>query len=89
VAERFASFREFYRFYLTEHANRTCRRLHFVGNTLVIACLAALALTRNPWWLLAALLCGYGFAWVGCISSSSTTVPRRSATRSGASWATG
>jgi len=65
VAERFASFREFYPFYLTEHANRTCRRLHFVGNTLVIACLAALALTRNPWWLLAALLCGYGFAWVG------------------------
>jgi len=29
----------------------------------VIVCLAALALTRNPWWLLAALLCGYGFAW--------------------------
>jgi len=65
VAERFASFREFYPFYLTEHANRTCRRLHFVGNTLVIACLVALALTRNPWWLLAALLCGYGFAWAG------------------------
>ena len=65
MAERFASFREFYPFYLTEHANRTCRRLHFVGTTLVIACLVALALTRNPWWLLASLLCGYGFAWAG------------------------
>jgi hypothetical protein len=21
--------------------------------------------TRNPWWLLAGLLCGYGFAWIG------------------------
>ena len=65
MAERFASFREFYPFYLTEHANRTCRRLHFVGTTLVIACLVALALTRDPWWLLGAFLCGYGFAWVG------------------------
>ena len=65
VAKRFDNFAEFYPFYLTEHANRTCRRLHFVGTTLVIACLVALALTRNPWWLLAALLCGYGFAWAG------------------------
>ena len=65
MAERFASFREFYPFYLTEHANRTCRRLHFAGTTLVIACLVALALTRDPWWLLGAVLCGYGFAWVG------------------------
>ena len=62
---RFASFREFYPFYLAEHANRTCRRLHFVGTTLVVACLVALALTLNPWWILAALFCGYGFAWVG------------------------
>lgn len=62
---RFASFAEFYPFYLGEHANRTCRRLHFVGTTLVIACLVTLALTRNPWWIAAALACGYGFAWVG------------------------
>ena len=65
MAESFASFREFYPFYLSEHANRTCRRLHFVGTSLVIACLVALALTGNAWWILAALLCGYGFAWVG------------------------
>ena len=61
----FASFREFYPFYLGEHANPTCRRLHFVGTTLVIACLAALALTGNAWWIAGALVCGYGFAWVG------------------------
>jgi hypothetical protein len=65
TGRRFASFAEFYPFYLGEHANRTCRRLHFVGTTLVIACLATLALTRNPWWIAAALACGYGFAWVG------------------------
>ena len=62
---QFASFREFYPFYLNEHANRTCRRLHFVGTSLVVLCLVALALTRNPWWIAAALSCGYGFAWVG------------------------
>ena len=30
----FKSFAEFYPFYLSEHSNRTCRRLHFVGSTL-------------------------------------------------------
>jgi hypothetical protein len=64
-ASAFKSFAEFYPFYLTEHSNLTCRRLHFVGSSLSLLCLLALVLTRNPWWLLAGLLCGYGFAWVG------------------------
>lgn len=64
-ARAFRSFAEFYPFYLTEHSNRTCRRLHFAGSSLALLCLAALVATRNPWWLLAGLLCGYGFAWVG------------------------
>lgn len=62
---RFASFREFYPFYLSEHRNPTCRRLHFAGSTLVLLLLAGAALTRNPWLLLAAPFAGYGFAWVG------------------------
>ena len=62
---RYTSFREFYPFYLSEHRNRTCRRLHFVGSSLALGCLVALVLTGNAWWLLAGLLCGYGFAWVG------------------------
>ena len=61
----FKSFSEFYPLYLTEHSNRTCRRLHFVGSSLTLLCLPALVLTRNPLWLLAGLLCGYGFAWIG------------------------
>ena len=62
---RFASFREFYPYYLGEHANVTCRRLHFVGSIGALGFLAAAILTHNPWWLLGMPLCGYAFAWVG------------------------
>lgn len=62
---RFASFREFYPFYLSEHANRISRRLHFIGSCGVLALLAVAVVRGNPWWALGALLCGYGFAWVG------------------------
>lgn len=62
---RFANFREFYPFYLGEHANPTCRRLHFVGSLGVIVLVVVAIATSNAWWLLAALVCGYAFAWVG------------------------
>lgn len=62
---RFASFREFYPFYLEEHRNRTSRRLHFIGSCGALAFVACAIAMRSPWWLLAALACGYGFAWVG------------------------
>ena len=61
----FNSFAEFYPYYLSEHANCTSRRLHFVGTTGVIAFLVTAIVSGNAWWCLAALLCGYGFAWVG------------------------
>lgn len=62
---RFASFREFYPFYLEEHSNRTSRRLHFIGSCGALAFVACAVSMRNAWWLLAALACGYGFAWIG------------------------
>ncbi len=61
----FKTFAEFYPFYLNEHSNRTCRRLHFVGSSLGLVCLATMLTTGNPLWLLAGLLCGYAFAWIG------------------------
>jgi hypothetical protein len=61
--EKYASFREFYPFYLSEHANRTTRRLHFVGSCLALFCLLELFFMGDPWWLAAALIAGYGFAW--------------------------
>ncbi len=61
----FKTFAEFYPFYLNEHNNRTCRRLHFVGSSLGLVCLAMVFVTGNPLWLLTGLLCGYAFAWIG------------------------
>lgn len=61
----YSSFREFYPFYLGEHANLVCRRLHFFGSLGALGCLAVALVQRNPWWLLAALVCGYAFAWIG------------------------
>jgi len=63
--KRYASFAEFYPFYLSEHANQTCRRLHFVGTSLGLACLVIALVTLNAWWLLVGVLVGYAFAWVG------------------------
>ena len=61
----YATFAEFYPYYLSEHANRTCRRLHFVGSSLGLGCLVAAVSLANAWWLLAGFVCGYGFAWAG------------------------
>ncbi|ANB19159.1 DUF962 domain-containing protein [Dokdonella koreensis] len=62
---RFASFREFYPFYLSEHRHPVCRRLHFAGSSLVLVVVAA-ALVSGRWgWLLLVPVIGYGFAWVG------------------------
>jgi hypothetical protein len=64
-SDHFATFAQFYPFYLNEHRHPTCRRLHFIGSLGVIGCLA-MALATGLWvWLPAALVCGYGFAWVG------------------------
>ena len=62
---RYTSFAEFYPFYLGEHSNPTCRRLHFVGSTGVLLLLAWTLYSGNPWWLLAVPFMGYGFAWGG------------------------
>ncbi|HET6788056.1 MAG TPA: DUF962 domain-containing protein [Aquabacterium sp.] len=63
--QRYQSFQAFYPFYLSQHENRVCRRLHVVGSLLVLALLVSV-ITTGQWmalWLLPLL--GYGFAWVG------------------------
>ena len=65
TTKRFASFRDFYPYYLSEHQNVTCRRLHFVGSTLVLALLVLSLFTGQLMLLWLVPLAGYGFAWLG------------------------
>lgn len=62
--QHFNSFRQFYPYYLSEHSDRRCRRMHFIGSWLVLLALL-LAVFHSPWWLLAMPVVGYGFAWLG------------------------
>ena len=63
--QRFASFREFYPYYLGEHADARCRRMHFVGSWVVLFAIGMLVVSGQFLWLVLALIGGYGFAWVG------------------------
>ncbi|TBO31302.1 DUF962 domain-containing protein [Aquabacterium lacunae] len=64
MSKPYTSFAEFYPFYLSQHADRTCRRLHVVGSAVVLALLAT-ALVQGGWWWASLPMAGYGFAWVG------------------------
>jgi len=59
------TFAEFWPFYLREHSRPLTRTLHFAGTTLSLFLLASAAALRSGWLVLAALVCGYAFAWVG------------------------
>ena len=61
----FNSFAEFYPYYLQEHSNDICRRLHYVGSLLVLGILAYALLTQQFIWLFALPFAGYGVAWIG------------------------
>ncbi|HLA31251.1 MAG TPA: Mpo1-like protein [Pseudomonas sp.] len=65
TSDRYTSFAEFYPYYLQEHSNPVCRRLHYVGSLLVLGILAYALGTQQWLWLLAMPVAGYGFAWVG------------------------
>jgi hypothetical protein len=62
---RFTRFRDFYPYYLSQHRDPTCRRLHVVGTFLVLL-LAGTAAVTGSWRLLLVMpAVGYGLAWIG------------------------
>ena len=64
MAERLATYAEFWPFYLGEHSRPETRAFHYVGTGLGVACLIY-ALVSQIWWLLAvAFVAGYGPAWI-------------------------
>jgi len=57
---------EFYPFYISQHSNRTNRRLHFIGTILaLLQLLRTIFFTFTITNLLFTFVIGYGFAWVG------------------------
>ena len=65
MEREFQTFREFYPYYLEEHAKTGTRVMHFIGTFLVIAVLIFALATQRWFWLAAIPVLGYGFAWVG------------------------
>lgn len=61
----FASFEEFWPFYVGEHKLPINRALHYAGTTMACGTVGAAVVTLNPLWLLATPIVGYGPAWVG------------------------
>ena len=61
---RYATFAEFWLFYLREHSRPRTRALHYVGTSLVVGIAAFAVVTGRWWWLLAMPVAGYSFAWL-------------------------
>lgn len=59
------NYQDFYRFYLTEHHDLNCRRLHFVGSSLGLIAIATAVRKRQKRYLAYGLLAGYACAWIG------------------------
>lgn len=65
IDERFATFKEFWPYYLSEHRLPSNRLLHYLG-TIASLSLLIFALVSQNWWLvIVCFLLGYGPAWIG------------------------
>jgi hypothetical protein len=62
---KYASFKDYYPIYLTEHRQTTNRILHFIGTFLTILCLVTAILFHNMWFILLIPFTGYAFGWIG------------------------
>lgn len=57
--------KDFYQFYLSQHKNKICRRLHFLGTSFSILSLLVILFFYEINFLFIPLLFGYLPAWVG------------------------
>jgi hypothetical protein len=64
MAERIATFREFWPYYVREHSRPLTRGLHYVGTGGLFVTGAVAAATGRPALLSLLPVIGYGFAWL-------------------------
>jgi hypothetical protein len=65
MSRTFESFDEFWEFYVKEHTQKGTRRLHFLGTSAAVACVAGALLFKKRWLLVAAPVVGYVPSWIG------------------------
>ncbi|WP_461534771.1 Mpo1-like protein [Spongorhabdus nitratireducens] len=63
--KEFTSLKDFYPYYLSQHQHPVCRALHFAGTSFGLVLAFAAIGTANPWLLLAGIIQGYIWAWIG------------------------
>ena len=63
-ADRIDDYAQFWAHYLRAHGRAETRQWHFFGTATAIACLAALVASGSAWFLAAAVVAGYGPAWI-------------------------
>ncbi|GGJ61951.1 hypothetical protein GGR02_001114 [Anoxybacillus voinovskiensis] len=61
---KFKNYEEFWPFYLSQHSKRATRVWHFIGTSFVFIFLVIALVTGNAWWILAAPIVAYSFAWI-------------------------
>jgi hypothetical protein len=61
----FNNFGEFYPFYLSQHLNKTCKVLHFIGTTVILLVIAYIFATKSYKVGFFLPVFGYSFAWTG------------------------
>jgi hypothetical protein len=88
MPDRYESVSDFYQFYLSEHSDVKCRRLHFLGSSLVTIALLVFLFTRDWQALLAVPVLDTDLPGRGTSSSNGIAQPP-SSIRSTASWVTG
>ena len=64
-AGRIATYAEFWPYYLGEHREPLTRALHFFGTSLAVLILIGTIVTQSWWYLIAVVIFGYLFAWIG------------------------
>jgi hypothetical protein len=64
MTAKITRYAEFWPYYLREHSNVNCRRLHFIGTSLALLSLFTAFIFMLPWLILLALVAGYGPAWI-------------------------
>ena len=65
ASTQYRTFASFYPYYLSEHRNPMCRRLHFIGSVLIAMTMGYVVATRSWFGLLALPVLGYGLGWIG------------------------